>query len=282
MRPVRSLRKQLGFIEFLPLIATVASALVGSSSQRSANQQNAQMAADSTQFNAEQAELNRTFSAQQAAQQMDFQREMSNTSYQRAVGDMQAAGLNPMLAYSQGGSSTPGGAAGAGSSAQAVTSRSEAEYRHTDFLTQSLTAAQIDKVQAETEETRARTETERERPREVRERAGVSQQQQVKLEAEVSHIADQIQLTQAQREKVKQETRNLAEDQGIKAAEMMLKRFELLVREAQTPAEINEAVAQAKAWGSKYGQEVRPYVGDAVKGVGSAADIVRSFRGRRP
>lgn len=45
-----------------------------------------------------------------ANSQMSFQREMSNTSYQRAVKDMEAAGLNPMLAYSQGGATTPGGA----------------------------------------------------------------------------------------------------------------------------------------------------------------------------
>lgn len=45
----------------------------------------------------------------QSQRQMDFQEHMSNTAYQRAMGDMRAAGLNPMLAYSQGGASSPGG-----------------------------------------------------------------------------------------------------------------------------------------------------------------------------
>jgi len=45
-----------------------------------------------------------------AREQMDFQREMSDTSHQREVTDLYAAGLNPILSARYGGASTPGGA----------------------------------------------------------------------------------------------------------------------------------------------------------------------------
>lgn len=49
-------------------------------------------------YNSAEAEANRK-----------WQTEMSNTSYQRAVTDMKAAGINPILAYSNGGAVTPSG-----------------------------------------------------------------------------------------------------------------------------------------------------------------------------
>lgn len=107
---------------------------------------------ETNEANSAQALRSMEFSAEQAQKQMDFQERMSNTSYQRAMADMKDAGLNPILAYKQGGASSPAGASGSG--AQATMSNpysgwadqaqkiafSAESFKQTQALTQKLDA----------------------------------------------------------------------------------------------------------------------------------------------
>jgi len=90
---------------------------------------------------AEQAAGAQSFSAEQAEKQMDFQERMRETQYQTIVKDLMAAGLNPMLAYSQGGAGTPSGAAAVG---QQAILRNPAEGL-------AASAAQLGNIQADLE-----------------------------------------------------------------------------------------------------------------------------------
>ena len=76
----------------IPAIASVASGLLSSRSNKDATQRS----------NAETQASN--------AKQMAFQERMSNSSYQRGMQDMKKSGLNPILAGKMGGATTPTGA----------------------------------------------------------------------------------------------------------------------------------------------------------------------------
>ena len=75
-----------------------------------ARQFNAEQADIARQFSAEEAEKSRAFSAEEAQKQRDYEKMMSDTSVQRQVADMKAAGINPASIGLLGGASTPTGA----------------------------------------------------------------------------------------------------------------------------------------------------------------------------
>jgi hypothetical protein len=162
-------------------------------------------------------------SAQQAQQQMAFQERMRQTQYQTAVEDMQKAGLNPMLAYSQGGAGTPSGAMGQVSTAKVGNSANSALA---GYQTLSMNEADIDLKRATTTGTTAQTlKTEADTIKTaaeigyVLENTKLNTQQYKNLEATLSKLQQEIinlrateKLTSAQTGKVFSEEKNIREN----------------------------------------------------------------------
>lgn len=74
------------------------------------------------------------YNAEEAQKNRDFEERMSNTSYQRAVQDMIKAGINPILAASQGGASTPAGSTATSSAASSYMAKTNETLQNMSLI----------------------------------------------------------------------------------------------------------------------------------------------------
>ncbi|AXL15193.1 DNA pilot protein [Microviridae sp.] len=155
-------------------------------------------------------------SAAQAQAQMDFQERMRQTQYQTAIEDMKKAGLNPMLAYSQGGAGVPTGAMGSVSTAKMENALGAGVSGYQALATNnadldlkasqtSATTAQAIKTEADTIQTKAMT-------LKTAEDTALSTQQKVNLQEQIRKLDEEIANLRATRMLTGAQTQNVKEN----------------------------------------------------------------------
>ena len=174
--------------------------------------------------NLEQAEINR-----------QFQADMSDTAMQRRVADLRAAGLSPMLAYSQGGASAPSGAQAQVQNAM--------ESGVSSGLKGSIQAATMEQMQEQNKNLRATNE---------------------QIHAQTDALDTQSALNKVNAIKSIAET-NMTNQSAANAA------VNNKLLQSQVPKAANEAAAQSTWWM----KNVSPFLPDFLKSTSGAGSVMR-------